>query len=105
MDTGENGMSDIKRYDFSICPNHEIGCGECGYEENEIGDYVLYSDHIEAVVLKDARIDWVVKDNAKKAIEKTTMREALERIIGSVGDNGIEARNKARVALEKDDEG
>jgi len=30
-----------------------------------------------------------------------TMREALERIIGSVGDNGIEARNKARAALEK----
>ena len=35
------------------------------------------------------------------AKQLATMREALERIIGSVGDNGIEARNKARVALER----
>ena len=31
----------------------------------------------------------------------SVMREALERIIGSVGDNGIEARNKARQALKQ----
>ena len=44
MDIGERMMGDIKRYDFSICPNHEIGCGECGYEEMDKGEYVLYSD-------------------------------------------------------------
>ena len=31
-----------------------------------------------------------------------TLREALETIVGSVGDNGTEARNRARQALEID---
>jgi len=65
-------MSDIKRYD----PGTDF-CTDM--DQIKDGDYVLYADHIEAVVLKDARIDWVVKDNAKKAIEITTMREALDR--------------------------
>ena len=70
MDTGENGMSDIKRYD----PGTDF-CTDM--DQIKDGDYVLYADHIEAVVLKDARIDWVVKDNAKKAIEIATMRDLL----------------------------
>ncbi len=45
------------------------------------GHYVKYSDHEKQL---------------------STMREALETIVGSVGDNGTEARNRARQALEID---
>jgi len=53
--------------------------------------------------------EWYVRNYNKSNREITelekqlaTLREALETIVGSVGDNGTEARNRARQALEID---
>ena len=53
--------------------------------------------------------EWYVRNYNKSNREITelekqlaTLREALETIVGSVGDNGTEARNRARQALETD---
>ena len=73
-------MSDIERY-VPVIRMAPEGSNAATMREYNSGKYVLYSDHEKQLA---------------------TLREALETIVGSVGDNGTEARNRARQALEID---
>ena len=94
-------MSDIERY-VPVIRMAPEGSNAATMREYNSGKYVLYSDHEKRIKDMEAQSQFDADCIKQAAAINKRLREALERIIGSVGDNGPEARNRARQALETD---